>query len=96
MKTNFYVPKAVKMLPLTINQNMDKLAGGETFDNVTKGTTSSLLTLSDSTAYSQMLRNVVYDFTNEQKSGLSVAIDAGTDISTIASKITRAEKRKRR
>jgi hypothetical protein len=77
---------------LTINQNMDKLAGGETFDNVTKGTTSSLLTLSDSNTYSQMLRNVVYDFTNGQASKLSVEIDAGTDISTIASKITRAEK----
>jgi hypothetical protein len=58
---------------LTINQNMDKLAGGETFDNVTKGTTSSLLTLSDSNTYSQMLRNVVYDFTNGQASKLSVA-----------------------
>jgi hypothetical protein len=77
---------------LTINQNMDKLAGGETFDNVTKGTTSSLLTLSDSNTYSQMLRNVVYDFTNGQASKLSVEIDAGTDISTIASKITRAKK----
>jgi hypothetical protein len=77
---------------LTINQNMDKLAGGETFDNVTKGTTSSLLTLSDSNTYSQMLRNVVYDFTNGQASKLSVEIDAGTDIGTIASKITRAEK----
>jgi hypothetical protein len=79
---------------LTINQNMDKLAGGETFDNVTKGTTSSLLTLSDSNTYSQMLRNVVYDFTNGQASKLSVEIDAGTDISTIASKITRAKKEK--
>jgi hypothetical protein len=79
---------------LTINQNMDKLAGGETFDNVTKGTTSSLLTLSDSNTYSQMLRNVVYDFTNGQASKLSVEIDAGTDISTIASKITRVEKEK--
>jgi hypothetical protein len=77
---------------LTINQNMDKLAGGETFDNVTKGTTSSLLTLSDSNTYSQMLRNVVYDFTNGQASKLSVEIDAGTDIGTIASKITRAKK----
>jgi hypothetical protein len=77
---------------LTINQNMDKLAGGETFDNVTKGTTSSLLTLSDSNTYSQMLRNVVYDFTNGQASKLSVEIDAGTDISNIASKITRAKK----
>jgi hypothetical protein len=91
-ENKFLCAKDSENAALTINQNMDKLAGGETFDNVTKGTTSSLLTLSDSTAYSQMLRNVVYDFTNEQKSGLSVAIEAGTDISTIASRITRAEK----
>jgi hypothetical protein len=93
-ENKFLCAKGSENAALTINQNMDKLAGGETFDNVTKGTTSSLLTLSDSTAYSQMLRNVVYDFTNEQKSGLSVAIEAGTDISTIASKITRVEKEK--
>ncbi len=91
-ENKFLCAKDSENAALTINQNMDKLAGGETFDNVTKETTSSLLTLSDSTAYSQMLRNVVYDFTNEQKSGLSVAIEAGTDISTIASQITRAEK----
>jgi hypothetical protein len=91
-ENKFLCAKGSENAALTINQNMDKLAGGETFDNVTKGTTSSLLTLSDSNTYSQMLRNVVYDFTNEQKSELSVEIDAGTDISTIASKITRAKK----
>jgi hypothetical protein len=93
-ENKFLCAKGSENAALTINQNMDKLAGGETFDNVTKGTTSSLLTLSDSTTYSQMLRNVVYDFTNGQASKLSVAIEAGTDISTIASKITRAEKEK--
>jgi hypothetical protein len=93
-ENKFLCAKGSENAALTINQNMDKLAGGETFDNVTKGTTSSLLTLSDSNTYSQMLRNVVYDFTNGQASKLSVEIDAGTDISTIASKITRAKKEK--
>jgi hypothetical protein len=72
-----------------VNSNMDKLLSGTTFDNVTKGTTSSLLTLSDSTTYSQMLRNVVYDYI---KGGTNaVTIEKTDKVSDIAKKITRID-----
>jgi hypothetical protein len=73
-----------------VNSNMDKLLSGTTFDNVTKGTTSSLLTLSDSTTYSQMLRNVVYDYI---KNGVTnaVTIEKTDKVSDIAKKITRID-----
>jgi hypothetical protein len=74
-----------------VNSNMDKLLSGTTFDNVTKGTTSSLLTLSDSTTYSQMLRNVVYDYINGGKNAVAVAIEKTDKVSDIAKKITRID-----
>jgi hypothetical protein len=74
-----------------VNSNMDKLLSGTTFDNVTKGTTSSLLTLSDSATYSQMLRNVVYDYINGGKNAVAVAIEKTDKVSDIAKKITRID-----
>jgi hypothetical protein len=74
-----------------VNSNMDKLLSGTTFDNVTKGTTSSLLTLSDSTTYSQMLRNVVYDYINGGKNAVAVPIEKTDKVSDIAKKITRID-----
>jgi hypothetical protein len=72
-----------------VNSNMDKLLSGTTFDNVTKVTTSSLLTLSDSTTYSQMLRNVVYDYINGGTN--AVTIEKTDKVSDIAKKITRID-----
>jgi hypothetical protein len=74
-----------------VNSNMDKLLSGTTFDNVTKGTTSSLLTLSDSATYSQMLRNVVYDYINGGKNAVAVPIEKTDKVSDIAKKITRID-----
>jgi hypothetical protein len=73
-----------------VNSNMDKLLSGTTFDNVTKGTTSSLLTLSDSTTYSQMLRNVVHDYIKNGDKN-AVTIEKTDKVSDIAKKITRID-----
>lgn len=47
-----------------IDSNMSSIIAGQSFDDVTNKAVSNLMTLSDSTNFSQMERNVVYSFIN--------------------------------
>lgn len=56
-----------------INENMNDILTGTTFDQVTNKAVSSLMTLSNSTDFSQMERNIVYKYINDNKDGSTLA-----------------------
>jgi hypothetical protein len=72
-----------------INDNFDALLKGTTYANVTNKSVSNLLTLSDSTNFSQMERNVVYDFISKGSEAKSLTSGEAGDFGKIVDSIKR-------